>query len=109
MKNLPILVTVLLLITGCRSEANRSQLTSLEIGGDVHLGARAPQVIAILESKHIEHSSYRIDPTKGRIITAVSRDRSNWNIIRADHVVDFRFDSSDRLIAKTNSDYLTGP
>lgn len=73
------------------------------------LGANPSQVIAVLESKRIEHSNYRVDPARGRILTAVSRDHSNWHIIRTDHVVEFRFDSSDRLVAKTNNDYLTGP
>ena|SRR5882757_8477101 len=109
MKNLPMLVVGLLLITGCKSAANTSQLTSLQIGKDVPLGANPSQVIAILETEHIEHSSYRVDPIKGRILTAVSRDRSNWHIVREDHVVDFSFDSSDRLTAKTGYNSLTGP
>jgi hypothetical protein len=109
MKNFPMLVVGLLLTAGCNSATNTPQLTSLQIGKDVPLEASSPQVIAFLESKHIEHSGYRVDPTKGRIITAISRDRSKWHLIREDHVVDFRFDSSDRLIAKDGYDHLTGP
>ena len=109
MRNLPALVVVFTLMTGCASKANISQLTSVEIGMDAPLGATPSQVIAVLDSKHIEHSSYSIDASKGRILTAVSRDRASWQLIRVDHVLEFRFDSSDRLVTKIAKDYLTGP
>ena len=109
MRNLPVLVAVLALTTGCASKANTYQLTSIEIGTGVHLGATPSQVVAVLDSRHVEHTSYSVDPSKGRFLTAVSRDRSSWHLIRVDHVVEFRFDSSDRLVAKIARDYLTGP
>jgi len=90
-------------------EHGTSQLTSVEIGTDVHLEATPSQVVAVLDSRHVEHTRCSVGSSKGCILTAVSRDRSSWHLIRADHVVEFRFDSSDRLVAKIAKDYLTGP
>ena len=109
MKNSLTLVVGLLLITGCKSATNATQLTNSQIGQGIPLNASPSQVIALLESKHIEHSIYRVDPKNGNTITAISRDTSKWHIVREDHIVDFRFDSSDRLISKDGHNHLTGP
>ena len=109
MKNSLKLVVGLVLIAGCKSATKASQLTNSQIGQGIPLNASRSQVIALLESKHIEHSSYRVDPKNGNTITAISRDTSKWHIVREDHIVDFRFDSSDRLISKDGHNHLTGP
>ena len=109
MKNSLALVVGLLLITGCKSATNASQLTNSQIGQGIPLNASPSQVIALLESKHIEHSSYRADPKNGNTITAISRDTSIWHVVREDYIVDFRFDSFARLISKDGHNHLTGP
>ena len=109
MKNSLTVVVGLLLITGCKSATNASQLTNSQIGQGIPLNASPSQVIALLESKHIEHSSYRVDPKNGNTITAISRDTSKWHVVREDHIVDYRVDSSNRLIAKDEHNHLTGP
>ena len=108
MKNSLTVVVGLLLITGCKSATNASQLTNSQIGQGIPLNAGPSQVIVLLESKHIEHSSYRVDPKNGNTITAISRDTSKWHVVREDHIR-FRFDSSDRLISKDGHNHLTGP
>jgi hypothetical protein len=108
MHNRACLIFGCLLFTGCVSPGSKSQLTSQQISAGVALKTTPVQVLAFLDAQHIEHSSYRIDPVKGRVISAVSRG-SKWSLIRSDHAVDFRFDDSDRLVAKDMHDFYTGP
>ncbi len=98
----------LVLLSVVVDKAQKPRLTNEQIAGAVPLGASPMQVMAFLDSKHIEHFGYEVNQDKKRYITARSRG-SNWSIVREDHVVIFRFDDADHLIAKEPHVWLTGP
>ena len=102
------LALFLVLLSFIAGRLEKPRLTSEQMAAPVSIGANPAQVLAILDSRHIEHFGYEVDPDKGRFIMAISRG-SKWSLVREDHTVTFNFDETDHLISKEPHTRLTGP
>jgi len=97
-----------MLLSFLADRIEKPRLTSDQIASSVPIGFSPAQVLAILDSKHIEHFPCEVDPGKGHFLVAISRG-SKWGLIREDHAVSFHFDNTDHLISKEPHTWLTGP
>jgi hypothetical protein len=99
---------VLMLFSLIAGRMEKPQLKTDQISALVPLGSSRAQVSAILDSNHIEHFAYEVDPDNKRLLVAISRG-SKWSLVREDHSVRFNLDMTDHLISKEVRTTLTGP
>ena len=87
----------------------RTGMPREEVDGEVSralpVGADSQRVVAVLDSMHIEHSSF---DAHDRTITAMARDVSRTLFVRTDVQFVFAFDEQGRLRAHTTKQVRTG-
>src|SRR5881396_1826257 len=105
-----VLFTELVLATlGCGSVKENQITIRQRLATTIPLQSSPTQVLDYLDRQKIEHSQYIRDAAEGNSIKAISRDGSNWSVVKTNYSVVFRFDDHDRLVAYDVRPGNTGP
>ena len=105
-----LLLIGLLAVTGCKSPNRSSKAIAGEMVSAVPLTSSPTQVIALLDSRKIEHSPYLRNTTKGNLIFALIPEKAPiLSIVKESESVVFRFDEHDKLTAYDMRAVYIGP
>jgi hypothetical protein len=99
-----LLVVPAYLFCGCQSTKMTAKDQAQYLEQAIPTQSSPAQVIAYLDSENVAHSGYA-----GNSISAVVRDKSKWDIVRADYGIEFKFDEKNQLSAVVIKEHLTGP
>ncbi len=89
---------------GCGTKQATPAQAAQDLKRSIPLESTPAQVIQYLDTRKIEHSAYEHNS-----ITAIIRDNSKWEIVKASYGVEFRFDDANRLSVIEVREHLTGP